>query len=254
MPYRDEDVALGDPPSALQVGTELELEQIFDFKELFGWEAKNRYNVKSTDGHELLIAEIEDPEASCNQCHRQACKANREWNLRVFNGTTEESEVLRMHKNQECCIEVCGREPTPCCGDRTLTVTNPDGYVVGSATQPQLSIFQCCSLGIQVNVGDEHKYDINGSLLQCGRFCPMCFDKEFEITYADDTEREQGTLGHVIRPAITCGEMCKKTNRIHIDFPEDSDQRDRAALMGGAMLYEIYEEMKQQQNDNNNSS
>lgn len=55
----------------LKVGDVLTLEQLFDWKEIVGWEARNRYRGTS-DGTEVFIAE----EAG-NTCERQCCAQAR---------------------------------------------------------------------------------------------------------------------------------------------------------------------------------
>jgi len=96
---------------------------------------------------------------------------------------------------------------------------------------------------------DEPKYTITGSHCQTGMCCPCFADAEFLITDADD----EPTAGSVVRPQLTLGEMCGKTNRIRIEYPEDISQADKTGILGGAMLFDILEEIREQANENNNS-
>jgi hypothetical protein len=230
----------------LQIGDEVQLEQIFNWKELFGWEGKNHYELSSNDGRKLHIAEVENDDMN-TKCHRQCCKARREWNLQVRQGPEPSNpELLSMRKNQECFIECCGKEPTPCFAPRVLQVMQPGGQVMATADQTILCERGCCNYDIHVNVAEKHKYSIQGSQCQMGQMCAMCADAKYEITTA-----EGQPVGQVVRPAITCAELCKKTNRLQVKFPQGADPTDKAALLGGTMLYEIFEEMNQQQQEEN---
>merc|ERR1712217_344063 len=110
--------------------------------------------------------------------------------------------------------------------------TTPNGEDVASASAP------CCQV---------YNYTIEGSRCQGGFYCPCCCDATLDITTADGDD----TGGSVVRPSLTCAEMCKKTNRMEINFPEGVGDEDKVGLLGGAMLFEILEEIKQQQNENN---
>jgi len=231
--------------TSLDIGEKVELSQLFNWKELFGWEAKNKYSVKTSSGGkgELYIAEDE-----VNQCQRQCLKAGREWDMSIYKGPSPEGEkVLKMHKDSECCFPCCGATPTPCCDDRELVVTTPRGEQVASASA---ACFRPCSYNIPVVVGEEHKYTIEGSLWQCGFVCPCCADAELDITTADGED----TGGRVVRPQLSCAECLQKTNRMEITFPEDAGDDDKAGVLGGAMLFEILEEIKEQQNEDNSGN
>lgn len=238
--YKVEEVVSFDNSQGIQLGDELEFNQLFNWKELLGWEAKNKYMATSQpDGKQFFVAETGDPD-----CHRICCGPNREWNLSVYDSPDSNGpEVLKMRKPQECCIGFCGKDPTPCFADKVLTVTTPQGQEVATATE---GFCICCSYNIGISVLDEHRYSIQGSFCQLGMCCPCMGDAEFEITDADG----EPTAGSVVRPALTLGEMCGKTNRIQVTFPDDATQVDKTAIMGGAVMFDILEEIRAKNNDN----
>jgi len=242
----EEVVSFSGNGDGLQLGDEVELKQLFDWRELVGWEARNKYTCKSSNGKQLFIAE-DSPTADC---HRVCCGPGREWNLNVHNGADPNApKVLQFHKPQECCIPFCGRDTTPCFGEKILTVETPNGEELASATEGCCPGCCCtgCKYDIAVEVRGEHRFNITGTHCQLGMCCPCFADTEFEITEADG----EPTAGSVVRPQLTCAECCGKTNRIKVNFPDNADQADKAALLGGVMLFDILEEIREQHHDSN---
>eukprot|EP00927_Polykrikos_kofoidii_P079671 TRINITY_DN76469_c0_g1_i1.p1 TRINITY_DN76469_c0_g1~~TRINITY_DN76469_c0_g1_i1.p1 ORF type:complete len:326 (+),score=61.59 TRINITY_DN76469_c0_g1_i1:69-1046(+) len=197
-------------------GPEITLKQTFRATEQCGCEAKNRY-IAQPDGR-LYIRETSD----C--CHRLFSSVNRELTLWVHAGPSEEAPVvLRMFKPfhlQGCCF--C--RPS-------LEVELPNGTEIGTIKDP----FKCCTMDQQVFDANQNlRFSVAGSLCQCGICCPCCSDVNFDI---DD--EDGNTVGEISKKALTCGEICMKTNRFMIDFPKQCSIDDKHLLLGSAMLLDL---------------
>lgn len=197
----------------------LELQQQFEPIELCGIEAKNRY--RSEPDSRLYIHENSD----C--CQRFCASVNREATFWAHAGPTKESPVvLRMYKPYHlqgcCCPENC--RPS-------MEVDLPDGTNVGRIFDP----FKCCIMDQQIFDSDgKQKFGVAGTICQCGMCCACCADVHFDIT-----DSMGGQVGQIVKPALTCAECCKRTNRFEIEFPAQCTLDDKRLLLGATMLLEL---------------
>lgn len=206
----------------------LELKQKVAWVEMFGLEARNRY-VSTDDAVPMYIKE----ESTC--CQRNFCGPHRELTMHVFASMDESGEeIMQLHKpfNWMCCGIWCRPE---------MQVKSVDGETTYGVIEDPCA---CCEMNLNVkDANDELKYQIHGGLCQLGLCCPLCADVTFDVLDPEDHE-----LTQIIKPATTCLEAIKKTNRFRIEFPHDSDAKDKALLVG-AMMHLDLQYFEAQQND-----
>lgn len=227
----------------LDIGSDMQLEQVFDWQELACCEKRNRYRGTSA-GQDYFIAE------DTGDCLvRNCCAQARPTTLRVHLGPTEEGpEVTAMHKPFMCVFPGC---QFLCCGEPELRLVPPglepehveeayDASRTGVVLRQPCAA--CCgAVHEEVFTGDTIKYDVVGNA--CCRMPPCC---DLELDIKDHESGEE--VGHMTFHAQTCLECCKNTNRFDIDFPEEAGPNDKAALVGAAFLVDLWVES---QNDDN---
>eukprot|EP00746_Dinoflagellata_sp_MGD_P052374 gnl/MRDRNA2_/MRDRNA2_23177_c0_seq1.p1 gnl/MRDRNA2_/MRDRNA2_23177_c0~~gnl/MRDRNA2_/MRDRNA2_23177_c0_seq1.p1 ORF type:complete len:249 (+),score=39.67 gnl/MRDRNA2_/MRDRNA2_23177_c0_seq1:78-824(+) len=247
MSYRVEGYAgfNDEAEGGLQIGQSIELNQIFAWEELLGWEARNKYKGTS-DAQTLYVAE--EPG---NTCERQCCKQARTTTMNIHMGEDEDAPVaVKMHKpfKMPCCCE-CGS-----CGEPELRIFAPGADVQkewDTKALAQVHFPQTCALGLcghieqTVSINDHEVYHISGSAC-CS--APPCCDMELDIHDADTSEK----VGEVIFHKQTCGEFCKKTNRFGVTFPDEAGPNEKAALVGATFLTDLWIEARRDQRENNN--
>jgi len=99
---------------------------------------------------------------------------------------------------------------------------------------------------------DQQIYDNNdtllfttyGSICQCGLCCPMCCDVEFDIL------RNDNSYGKITKMALTCSEVCTKTNRFKIDFDRTMTATEKRLAFASAMLLDLEYFETSKNNDN----
>jgi len=196
-------------------GEQLELKQQWKAKELCGIEAKNRYMSKD---EKFYI----DEQSDCLQ--RICASTNRELTLFGHSGNTGEAPVaLRMYKPyhlQGCCF--C--RPS-------MQVDLADGTSVGKIEDP----WKCCTMDQQIlDKTGATRFTVAGSICQCGMCCACCADVNFDIS-----DKSGNKVGSITKPALTCSEMCVKTNRFVLDFPKQCSMEDKNLLVGSTMLLDL---------------
>jgi hypothetical protein len=72
-----------------------------------------------------------------------------------------------------------------------------------------------------------------GSICQCGLFCPMCCDVEFDIL------KNGQEAGKITKMALTCSEACLKTNRFKVDFGTLKSPLEKRMAFASAMLLDL---------------
>jgi len=186
-------------------------------------EAKNRYRVsipqnERYEGQPFLYV---DEESAC--CERLCCSTNRSLELRVHSGTTKDDPIVqRMKKPFHC---------QGCCFCR------PKFEVFGSAHQPLGHVedpCMCCVMDQQVyDANDQLLFTTSGSICQCGMCCPMCADVEFGIL------KNGQPAGKITKMALTCSEVCLKTNRFKVDFDKLQSPLEKRMAFASAMLLDL---------------
>merc|ERR1740121_329939 len=86
-------------------------------------------------------------------------------------------------------------------------------------------------------------FTTTGSIWQLGMCCPCCASVRFDVMRG--TTREAG----IERMALSCAEMCLKTNRFKLDFDKVTDPAERKLVLGSAMLLDL-EYFEQNKNNN----
>merc|ERR1712217_7107 len=172
-----------------------------------------------------------DEQSDCLQ--RLIASTNRELTLFGHKGKDGEAPVtLRMYKPyhlQGCCF--C--RPS-------FQIDKANGTKVGRIEDP----WKCCAMDQQIyDAGGALKYTVDGSICQCGICCPCCADVDFDI------KSNNNSVGRIQKKALTCGEMCMKTNRFEVQFPKQCTMDDKHLLVGSAMLLDL-QYFEQNKNDN----
>ncbi len=191
-----------------------------------GCEAPNRYRVykaskdaRSTDNLENTMYINE--ESDC--CERICCGVNRSLTLVVRQGTKKDGpELLRLKKPfhlQGCC----------CCRPE-MDITDSAGNQVGHIDDP----CACCVMNqtVKDHTG-EVKYKVEGTLCQCG-LCVPCIDIKFDVK-----DVKGGPPGEIRKIFDGCSEICLKTNKFKITFPENATEPDKSLLLGATMLLDL---------------
>lgn len=204
----------------------LTLKQLWAAIEFCSIEAKNRY--MSEDGGVYI-----DERSDC--CQRICASVNRELTLFVHTGPNKMAPVaLRLYKPyhlQGCC----------CCCRPQMRIDLPDGTAVGSIKDP----FKCCVMDQQIFDDQEKlRFQVTGHVCQCGTCCPCCADIEFDIQ-----DGFGNNVGLITKRALTCSELCTKTNRFTVDFPRQCTMDDKHLLVGSAMLLDL-QYFEQNKSDN----
>mmetsp|Transcript_29887 Transcript_29887/g.79541 ORF Transcript_29887/g.79541 Transcript_29887/m.79541 type:complete len:245 (-) Transcript_29887:195-929(-) len=190
-----------------------------------GCEARNRYRIsKPVNGQEgqafLYMAE----ESECSE--RRCCGRNRSLTMKVYQGPSKEGAPVQSMKKpfhcQGCCfcrpsLDVLGAGDTP-----TL--------VLGKVTDP----CRCC-------LADQQVYDDSGALMftpkgslcQLGFCCALCYPVKFDI------EKQGSVVATVVKPPLSCGEYCTRTNRFLINFNDIKDPTERKMLLASTMLLDL---------------
>jgi len=211
-------------------GPRLLLIQVIKIIECFGCEAKNKY--VSGDGNFYIDERSDCPQRCC-------ASVNRELTLFGHAGPSEEAPVvLRMFKPyhlQGCC----------CCCRPELHIDMPMGddmVPVGRIEDP----CRCCAANQMVfDSNNELRYEVTGSICQCGAFCACCADFHFDVN-----DKNGQTVGAITKKTLSCKECCFKTNRFEIAFPNQCTLEEKRLLVGSAMLLDL-QYFETNKNDNN---
>lgn len=204
--------------------------------ECCGCEAKNRYRVSvpnDDDGEGATFLYVSE-DSGC--CERICCSVNRSLTLNVHQGQNKDGKIVQaMHKPfhfQGCC----------CCRPKFEVYEGEKNTKrIGTVTDP----FRCCCMDQRVfDVNDTLLYTTYGSICQCGFCCPFCCSIDFQIKTANGDD-----VGLISKRPMTCSEMCTKTNRFTIDFPDKANPMDKRLLFAAAMLADL-EYFEQNKNDN----
>lgn len=248
------------------------MNQLFELKELCGWEVKNRYRVygksasSSSDNTSSKTGEEDDDDLrslgpveffaqeSSECCERQCCKTCRSLELNIYRGsdTSSNSPILMIERNFQClqlpwplCFIPGWHVTVPWyfCARREKCVPKATIYgrkleVMGYVRSPPSNAFQCQLYCVVTDPNDETELYRIGPLSRCctsGCFCP-CLDRE-EVEIIDVATDKQ--VGYVARLPLTVAECCGKTNRFEINFAGVSDPKRRLLLFGAAFVVDL---------------
>jgi len=197
-------------------------------------EARNRYriSVPKDERYEGDVFLYLDEDSAC--CERICCSVNRSLTLKLHNGTTKDDPIVQTMKKPFHCQGCC--------------FCRPKFEVFGSASQPIGRIedpCRCCQMDQQIIDKDDNLlFTTYGSICQCGLYCPMCCDVGFDIL------KEGNSYGKVTKMALTCSEVCTKTNRFKIDFGGGMTPVEKRLAFASAMLLDL-EYFEQSKNSDN---
>merc|ERR1712039_1021041 len=105
---------------------------------------------------------------------------------------------------------------------------------------------KCCVMDQKIfNRTGQQVFTTSGSICQFGMCCPCCAGVSFDVM--KDGTRVAG----IEKMALSCGELCLKTNRFKIDFGQLEDAEEKKLVLGSAMLLDL-QYFEKNKNKNNN--
>jgi len=213
--------------------------------ELCGLEGKNQYELfhghTTKDQH---VGWTREESAFCDRCF---CGPGRELtffthiggpsNAGTMQSVTKEDMgplAMKLHKQRHypCCW---------CCSRPHATLSDADGHHLGTIEDP----CTCCSVNhLLLDASGKQKYEVKGSLCQCGVFYPCCGDVNLHV---NENGKE---VGKMTRLAFSFTELCCPTQRFTVKFPKGSEPQDRALLIGSQMMMDVsyFDNSNQSQN------
>lgn len=218
------------PPERAELGQAVTIKQEVAVIEFFGCEARNRYRVhqssvrpehRSVETPQLFYI---SEESKC--CERICCGPQRTLTLRVHQGYDRKAPVwLRMHKP-------CHLQGNCCCLRPELTVMDNAYNVLGKVEDP----CACCRIDQKIlDASANLKWEVYGSICQCGLCCPCCGDVVFEIKPVPDSDNR----GEIRKIFDGASEMCLRTNKFKLTFPSGASEADKILLFGSTMLVDL---------------
>jgi len=190
--------------------------------ELFGVEAKQKYRISDgssgKEGPQTFLYISEDS----NCAERICCGPNRSLKMKVHQGNSKEAPVIQtMDKNFSC----------GCCIRPYFNVFDTaSGAMIGHIDDP----CRCCLLDQQVSgASGSPLFTTVGSICQCGVFCPLCADVEFDIKKGDKK------VAKITKKSLSLEDACMKTNRFTIDFDQLTEPLEKRMALASAMLLDL---------------
>jgi hypothetical protein len=200
-------------------------------KECMGCEQTNEFNIATKENKDANIMHALEH----SSCFSRICyPKNRPLTLSIKDGTKEGTEILKMDFPFHCFQS--------CCCIAKLTVTDASSAFVGKTTQP----FACCQFVPELHVFDTTdtlKYKVHMPKC-CGGFCVDVCHKvggqggccscktPFQINDLEGVEQ-----GYIMKEWRGLGaEALTDANTFTIKFPEGSDTKMKASLLGTTFM------------------
>jgi len=214
---------------------ELMVKQEWAALECLSCEAKNRYRVSQPQGDAegspfLYISE----ESSCLE--RICCSVNRSLTLNVHQGGSKEGPVvMKMAKPFHLQGCIC------CCRPSFELFDGAGKEKIGKIEDP----WRCCVMDQKIfDKTGQQVFTTSGSICQFGMCCPCCAGVSFDV------KKDGNKVAGIEKMALSCGELCLKTNRFKISFDQVTDPDEKKLVLGSAMLLDL-EYFEQNKNNNN---
>ncbi|EDV26179.1 uncharacterized protein TRIADDRAFT_24095 [Trichoplax adhaerens] len=210
-----------------QIDTLLIREDVGVFQLMTDIETANTYVVRNKQGQQIYYVSEE-----INCCDLQCCGEGRPFEMRIFDNTKK--EVIHLSRPLRCNSCCCW-----CCCLQELTVEAPPGNRIGKVN---MDWSPCWPSFTVTDENDETTFTLKGPCITCS--CGN--DVEFDV---HDTNDEK--VGRIAKEwAGLLKEALTDADNFAITFPESTEVKNKAVLLGAIFLIDFIYFGKRGRDDN----